>query len=232
MSHAIRIVLLAGLAVALGACQTTLKTSNDFTPPQGLIKVLLMPPDVQLSEMQASGLQEPRADWTEMARANIKAALARRLQERNSKLVEYVPPGDLAEEKVHNRLINLHNAVGNAVRVHKLLQPYQLPTKEGRFDWTLGPNVARLREAYGADYALFYFVRDSYASAGRAAVMVAFALLGAAVPGGRQDGYVSLVDLRSGEIVWFNVVLGQGGDLRQSGQTQEAVKGLLADMPI
>lgn len=232
MSRAVRIGILTILAVTLGACQTTLKTIDNFVPPAGPVKILLMPPDVQLSEMQASGLQEPRADWTEMAKANLKAALARRLEERKSLLVDYLPPGNLSEERVHNRLINLHNAVGNAVRIHKLLQPYQLPTKEGRFDWSLGPNAARLREAYGADYALFFFVRDSYASAGRAAMVVALAIFGVGVPGGRQDGYVSLVDLRSGEIVWFNVVLGQGGDLRESGQTQESVKDLLADMPI
>ena len=41
-----------------------------------------------------------------------------------------------------------------------------------RMDWSLGPGVAALREATGADYALFTYVRDSYASGGRTALRI------------------------------------------------------------
>ena len=45
----------------------------------------------------------------------------------------------------------------------------KLPNKDGKFDWTLGEGVKALREDADADYALFVFLRDSYASAGRKA---------------------------------------------------------------
>jgi hypothetical protein len=47
-------------------------------------------------------------------------------------------------------------------------------------------------------------VRDSYASDGRKLVMIAGAALRSGVMGGVQSGFASLVDLRSGDIVWFN----------------------------
>ena len=49
----------------------------------------------------------------------------------------------------------LREAVGETILIHKYLPGYQLPTKVGRFDWTLGDHVKALREQHGADYALF-----------------------------------------------------------------------------
>ncbi|QSX79884.1 hypothetical protein [Agrilutibacter solisilvae] len=55
-----------------------------------------------------------------------------------------------------------------------------------RMDWSLGPGVAALREATGADYALFTYVRDSYASSGRTALRVLGIVVGVAL-GGYMD---------------------------------------------
>ena len=52
------------------------------------------------------------------------------------------------------------------------------PTKKDVFDWSLGEEVTRLRDASGADYGLFIYIRDSYATAGRKALIVTSALLG------------------------------------------------------
>jgi len=109
----------------------------------------------------------------------------------------------------------------------------ELPTKPS-FDWSLGPSVARLRDEYGSDYALFVFVRDSYATSGRIAVMVLTAILtrGMAQPqGGSQVAFASLVDLRTGDIVWFNQVLRRAGDLRTRETAGETVALLLKDFP-
>ena len=51
----------------------------------------------------------------------------------------------------------------------RLVIEYGLRNKRGSFDWTLGPGVQVFREATGADYGLFTYVRDSYASGGRTA---------------------------------------------------------------
>jgi hypothetical protein len=80
-----------------------------------------------------------------------------------------------------------------------------------------------------ADYALFLFVRDSYATAGRIAVIAIAALLGAGVPGGTQVGFASVVDLKTGDIVWFNFLLRGSGDLRTPAAAAETVKALVSD---
>lgn len=220
------------LLFIVSACQTaTLKTTNVFEPVPNA-RVLLMNPDIELSEMQASGALEPKAEWTAKAERHIGAALDSMMAEKNLDLVRYSLPTDPARAAAHGRLVHLHGAVGTAIRVHKYVQPMLLPTKKDKFDWSLGPGVAALREAHGADYALFIYVRDSYTSPGRVAVMVAAAILGAGVQGGSQHGFASLVDLQSGEIVWFNWIGGAGTDLRKPDTAGEMLEKLLAEFPV
>ena len=44
--------------------------------------------------------------------------------------------------------------------------------KHGKFEWTMGSGVRRLRGDKKADYVLFILMRDSYSSGGRAAAAV------------------------------------------------------------
>jgi hypothetical protein len=107
-----------------------------------------------------------------------------------------------------------------------------LPTKEGKLDWSLGEAVKAIRQKSGADYALFSWIRDSYASAERVAAMIALALLGVGVGGGMQIGYASLVDLNTGQVVWFNRMLRGTGDLREAGPAKETLESLLDKFPV
>ena len=127
------------------------------------------------------------------------------------------------------QLVKLHSAVGATMLLNELLIP--LPTKAQKFDWTLGESVQKLRGNTDADYAMFVFIRDSYASTGRGAVIAIGILLGVGIPGGQQVGYASLVDLKSGDIVWFNRLARGGGDLRTPENAMESVKLLLANLP-
>ena len=76
---------------------------------------------------------------------------------------------------------------------------------------------------------------DSFASTGR----VALALLGVAgcfvgfcapMGGGSQSAYASLVDLKTGEVVWFNVLQSQQGDIRKPEGAAQMVERLLGRM--
>jgi hypothetical protein len=91
--------------------------------------------------------------------------------------------------------------------------------------------VRPLKARTGADYALFTWVRDSYASGERKAAIVAMALLGAFTTGGEQLAYASLVDLETGRIVWFNDLQRMSGDLRDSAAAAETVEALLKGFP-
>jgi hypothetical protein len=107
----------------------------------------------------------------------------------------------------------------------------KLPTKNGLLDWSLGEAVEPLRDKTGADYGLFVWVRDSYASNERKAAMAVMALMGVGITGGVQVGYASLVDLRDGRVVWFNNLVRMSGDLREAKSAKETVDALLKDFP-
>jgi hypothetical protein len=122
--------------------------------------------------------------------------------------------------------------VGKAIMRHLFVPVLQLPNKQGALDWTLGAGTNEMRDRLGADYALFVFVRDSYSSSGRQALQILGVLAGVAVPGGAQIGFASLVDLRTGNIVWFNRLVSTSGDLRTEAPAQKTVDALLKDIPI
>ncbi|RED53752.1 hypothetical protein [Aestuariispira insulae] len=224
-------VLLLGLTVA--ACQTTKVHKAD----QGVVqlngsKVLVMPLDVELYELSAAGANEPRADWTQQAEANIKQILDERL---GTYSIQVVRSEDLAKSEElaiqEKRVIKFHEVVGNNIRYHKIAAFNNLPTKQDKFDWTLAEKAAFLRDYYDADYALFISVRDSYSSAGRAAIIAIGMVLGVGIQGGQQVGHASLVDLNDGDIEWFNFLYSSTGDLRKKETAPRVVDGLLADFP-
>jgi hypothetical protein len=217
--------LLAGCAAPVQRQVPELRREASKVPA-----IVVMPLDVELAQLTAGGMQEPHAEWTEAAHKHMRAALEAEAKARNVKLFAFEPErGDVADRETSEALVRLHRAVGGAVLLHQYLEGFALPSKDGRFDWSLGPSVAAISRAHQADYALFLFVRDSYATAGRVAVIVVGALLGVGVPGGAQVGFASLVDLRTGDIVWFNRLVRPQGDLRTPEAAGETVKALVSD---
>jgi hypothetical protein len=192
-------------------------------------KVLLMPIDVELYSLSAGGIPEPRADWTAKAHKNLAQAIQQRREAARVGVVEL--SADQADEFAEQAA--LHAAVAQAIALHQFGDPmWALPTKQGRLDWSFGDAMRPLRDATGARYALFVWVRDSYASAERVAMMVVIGLATGYVPGGGvQTGYASLVDLESGRVMWFNRLARPYGDLREPQPARESVDALLVGFP-
>ena len=220
------VALLTGCAAAAVQRQATdLRREAGKTPT-----IVVMPLDVELAQLTAGGLPEPHAEWTEAALKHMRSALEDEAKSRNVKLTYYDGERGSAEDRQTSLdLIKLHRAVGGAVLVHQYIPERALPSKDGKFDWSLGPSVAAIARANEADYALFLYVRDSYATAGRVAVIIVAALMGAGVPGGAQVGFASVVDLKTGNIVWFNRLVRPQGDLRTPDAAAETVKALVSD---
>ena len=240
MNHRpLALVSLATLALvgllAGGCAQTTIAKTEKWQRIPSTARVLLMTPDIELSELSVGGVLEPKAEWTERAKIHLAEGLRAEIGAKNAHLVPYrAPENDPAREYQHNQLVKLHDLVGRTVLVHHY-GFLKLPNKDGKFDWTLGDGVSALGEDHQADYALFVFLRDSYASAGRKAAMVGVAILSlgrAVMAGGVQVGFASLVDLKTGDIVWFNRHIDAQGDLREPAPARESVKKLLADLPL
>ncbi len=229
-----RAVLLAVLIIT-GCAQTgALKVTEGIPDSKSAHRVLLVPPDIELSVLTAGGLYEPRADWTTAAETHVNTALQELVRKGGDTLVTYEVRLDApAMSEKYEQIIKLHEAVGRAILIHKYLPKYRLPTKTGKLGYSLGSTVIGLRNGDDADYALFIYLRDSYQSGGRiAASLVAAAVFGVSLEGGRQVGFASLVDLETGSVVWFNRLVRTTGDLRQIEPAREAVSQLLRDFPL
>ena len=210
-----------GLAAAVaasvtltGCVQTRQFADVQFTPPSGDYKLLVLRPDVTVGTLTTGGMVEPRADWTDQARRSIVDALRARQARRGGNLTIIEHRNELrgvtAQELADVERLNF--AVDQSIVDHKYLGNY-LPTKRGKgLDWTLGVDAVRLGQKSGYDYALFLHAEDEVASGGRIALGVlglAGCFIGFCAPnvGGQQQlDYASLVDLKTGEVVWFNVV--------------------------
>ena len=233
-------------SVGLSGCvQTRQYADVQFTPPSGNYRLLVLRPDVTVGSLTTGGMVEPRADWTDEARSSIVRALKaeQALRGGNVTIIEHRTglPGVSAQELADVERLNF--AVDQSIVLHKYLGDY-LPTKRGKgLDWTLGADAVRLGEKTGYDYALFLHAEDEVASGGRIAlglVGLAGCFIGFCAPnvGGQQQlDYASLVDLKTGEVVWFNVVSAGSeipgikfGDLRTSEGAAQMIERLLGRM--
>lgn len=225
--------LAVAIGVLAGCANTSSLTRPDFKASEaGTNTVLLMPTDIEISALTAGGALEPSAAWTEAAKANVSKALADYFAVKGDELQEYSSPDEAERRRRDDQVSKLHEIVGGSILNHQYTGPFALPTKQGGFDWTLGEDAKALGDYQNAEYALFVFFRDSHATAGRVAAIVVAAALGVGLQGGAQVGFASLVDTRTGNIVWFNRLASGTGDLRTPGPAASAVKGLLVDLPL
>jgi len=218
---------------ALAFNENRIATDANGQPLRISGSVVVIEPDIQLSEVLAGGVSEPRKEWTQSARQLYPAAVRGHLGRSNKTFTaDFKIPLDLAPESRMGQIIRLNEAVSMSVLAYS--QPgNQLATKGKRLDWTLGPGVAELRKATGADYALFTYLRDSYTSAGRKALrIVGVLLLGGDIGGGVQVGVTTLVDLRTGQVVWFNFLAKQTGDLRDASGAANTANAMLKGFPL
>jgi hypothetical protein len=223
-----RSLMLAALLTAASlvhADEASKQLAPGFTTRAADSRLLIVPADMELYSMSAGGVVEPRADWTDAAQLNF----AKALHGERKRLGAAVTELDAAQADEFAEIITLHRAVADAISMHH--KDMKLATKGDRLDWSMGEAVRPLKERTGADYALFTWVRDSYASNERKAAMVALALIGAISLGGEQVGYASLVDLNTGRVVWFNQLNRMSGDLREPAPAAETVESLLKGFP-
>lgn len=226
-----RAFLVAAVAFSVSACVQNHHRLQEALarPADREARILVLPVDVELSELSFGGAPTPREDWTVAARENMNAALKAHFGEKSLAVAFHE---DALDEEETAKLLRLHASIGHSIKLHQYDGPNQLPTKKGKFEWSMGPEVRRLAAKEQADYVLFVHVRDSYSGGGRvAAQVIAAVLFGVALPGGIQTGFASMVDLNTGDFVWFNRLLRDSGDLRTAQPAKESIAVLLTGMP-
>lgn len=235
------------LSASLTACvQTKQYADLQFEPPSGDYRLLVMRPDVVVGTVTTGGMVEARADWTEQARGNIISALKEQQGERggNVRILESRDGFDTVDADTVADLERLHAAVTRSIAIHKYGLSGHLPTKRGQgLEYTLGEEAIRFGQQTGYDYMLFMYAEDRLVGEGRVALQVlgiAGCFVGFCAPnvgGGGQLAYASLVDLKTGEVVWFNVVQTGSqiagikfGDIRTEEGSDQMIDRLLGRM--
>lgn len=228
-----RLVCLSCLffALSIAGCATTSSVNKiDRLETVGeQARILVMTPDVKYYLLTAGGVPQPHAEWTEAARTNFASALLDFVEEHDIEIVALPAQEELTELEFSYQ--KLYSAVGSTVLSHHFGE-IKLPTKKNVFDWSLGPGIGAIGEKYAADYALFSYYRDYQASGGRVALSFFAALMGVGVVTGGEVGFASLIDLRSGDIVWFNRVTAGVGELREEESARAAVDNLFKNLPV
>lgn len=215
---------------------------DGFTfPKEGEVKIVVFRPDVQVGSLRVGGLDEPNADWTAAARTNMQKAFETAAEAREAKL-EFMGDPEGENAKLLDDYRGLFQVVSNTAMTHGIFFD-KLPTKlvkqadpkakkKYRMDWSLGPEAAKLREATGADYAMFVYTKDSYGDAGRKVAQLLMAgLFGSYMPAGVHVGYAGLVDLKTGDLVWLNADIMMGGDPRDAEGATKRVSQLMTGFP-
>lgn len=228
-------LLMAILAAALAACATpdkalqhkSLRDKGSEAIPH---KLLLIAPDVRVSEISGGGVVEEVPDWTRQANSHMRntlSALARELK------VETIAPPSLSSEQ--QEILEQHMALydlvaGNAFFTGQNPDPAWAHKKQS-FDYALGPGLAFLPELAGTDAALFIIGADYISNSSRKAAMFVGALLGVVIPGGISYLTAGVVDLKSGDLLWLNYELDQTTDLRQAKDADELLRKVFSSYP-
>jgi hypothetical protein len=200
-------------------------------PSQGQVRVVLFRPDVSVGEQSTGGLDQPNAGWTEQAREQLTAALGKAQAERNIEL-KLMPELAGDDAKLMSDYRKLFKIVADSVIKHRLFPLDPLPTKEEKFDWTLGEGASKLGTLGGGDYGLFFYTLDSYESGSRKMARLLAAQMGAEEPTEVNMGYAGLVDLKTGDLVWINVDVKMAGDVRTREGAALRITELLDGFPV
>jgi len=230
------LTLLVSSFVLLAGCVSMTQTASQINQLESIRenpRILLMPPDIKYYLLTAGGVAEPHREWTEAARQNFSVALQEYAASIGTDLVTIDSAATLGDEEEKDR--RLHSVVGMTVQQNHFgmmhLPSKKLPNNKRRFDWSLGPGVSVLGAKYAADYLLFVFYRDYQASGGRVAFSILAAAFGVSVGTGYEGGFASLVDLKTGDVVWFNTVAVGSGEMRDPNGARTAVERLFKDIP-
>jgi hypothetical protein len=229
-----RFILISAASVLALPTSANAQTRADTTfvfPKSKPVKILVLRPDVQVGSLGIGGVEEPNAEWTAKARSNLAAAIVAHQRSQGNEVVF------LNEQQGENaQLVADYQALFRTVLISILRHKYygqRLPTKKGKFDWTLGPGASRLGKMGGGNYGLFLLTYDSYGTESRkVAQILTAAIFRAYVPAGVHISYAALADLENGNIVWFNVDPASGGDPRETDGATKRIGQILKTLPL
>src|SRR2546423_6213422 len=182
------------LGVILAVAVTALAAGVGHADPRrspapfklGDARIVLFAPSVAVYELGAGGQMALKQDWTDAAHGHVLNAIEAALAASKATVVPYQPPEVAERRAAHMQVTKVHTLVAQTIVRHEYGgDKLRLPSKAGRFDWSVGPGAEVIRQDNAdADYALFVEFIEGHSSGGRVAVHLAAAgLRGTALTG-------------------------------------------------
>jgi hypothetical protein len=218
----------------LAGCATPPHPGSSRLPMQQPYRLLLIRPDIQVRDLTADGAVSFRQDWTDTARQTVAAQVQRMLEVRAGNSVRVIRSEEAGADPAMVAELHLrHDALGKMM---------PRPKTVGR---SLGDVAIELGKASNSELLFVMHADFTVRTAGRKALigvgMVGCAVLEAAVLGsvgscsdpdaGDKSAFASLIDQKTGEILWTTVAASGPGDLRREKDARKLAKTLSKKLP-
>ncbi len=207
----------AGCATSRTSVHRELAQAPDRPLPR---KVLLLPVEIRVHEISVGGVVEKVDDWSNQASANARRYIKSLATSRAVFEVVEAPALSRQQRAQLDQHVALYEVVAGSADL-ALASPIGVWRERAKdFDYTLGPGLEPLANHTGIDAAMILTGTDYISSAGRKAAMAMGVLLGALggaiiVPqGGISFVSVGVVDMRTGNLLWFATDQSGTTDLR------------------
>jgi hypothetical protein len=234
--------LIVVLTLALGACagapsKTAVHEGLARDPGHMPRKILLLPADVRVHEISTGGVVEQVDAWTTVASGHADQFVRALAADKGA--FELVDAPVLSEEQkgVLDQHIALYDHVAGSAYIARASVYPAWRERAKTFDYTLGSGLKPLADKTGIEAAMIISGSDYISSAGRKAAMVMGTIVAAAfgaiiVPqGGTSFLSVGVVDLRTGDLLWFGTDQSQATDLRNAPDVKGMLDGLFKTYP-
>jgi hypothetical protein len=199
------------LLILSGCAETSTRTHADFqTEVRRIAATVIVPVEITVYEEPAGCPAQISVQWCDIAKKNLIEALVKGLKRKkyDVRVAEVEDSGNSELKQIQN----LYRAVNKSIQLHTY-GPQIFPGKVSRFEYSVGPTDAFLREA-------------------KADAIMLLSGLERIKPDGHKS-YVSLgVAGPSGDIIWYDMGSSHGEyDLRDPAGAEFLVYSLLASFP-
>jgi len=227
------VLLLAGCSSGPGyKLHYTLKEDPKARP---IKRAVLLPVDVDVSELTLGGSMEEVPEWSQKAEDNVrKAVLFVRDPDENKVFVRHVDSSSLEpdEQKKLEEHLALFTMVASNALWTELPGNNAWQFKQAHFDYTIGDGMSFLKDKYDIDAGLIVIGEDVISSSGRKTAAVVGAVFGVGIPMGYTLLIGGLVDFKTGDILWLNHVVQAGAlDLREPEDARNFAMSLMSGYP-
>jgi hypothetical protein len=234
--------LIVALTLALGACagapsKTAVHEGLARDPASMPHKILLLPAEVRVHEISTGGVVEQVDAWSTTASGHADAFVRALAAEKGAFELVESPALSPQQEAVLDQHIALYDQVAGSAYIARASMFPAWRERAKTFDYTLGPGLKPLADKTGIEAAMIISGSDYISSAGRKAAMVMGTIVAAAlgvvvVPqGGTSFISVGVVDLRTGDLLWFGTDQSQATDLRNESDLKKMLDGLFQTYP-